>query len=67
MINSRVATMPPAPDRAFASDNAAGAHPAVIQAVVAANHFLPQQEEKIFRDYRLQFHYWLKRRQNRLV
>ena len=29
--------MPPAPDRAFASDNAAGAHPAVIQAVVAAN------------------------------
>ena len=37
MINSRVATMPPAPDRAFASDNAAGAHPAVIQAVVAAN------------------------------
>ena len=29
--------MPPAPDRAFASDNAAGAHPAVIDAVVAAN------------------------------
>jgi threonine aldolase len=33
----RVATMPPAPQRAFASDNAAGAHPAVIEAIVAAN------------------------------
>ena len=29
--------MPAAPQRAFASDNAAGAHPAVIQAIVAAN------------------------------
>lgn len=29
--------MPPAPRCAFASDNAAGAHPAVIEAVVAAN------------------------------
>ncbi len=29
--------LPPAPDRAFASDNAAGAHPNVIEAVVAAN------------------------------
>jgi threonine aldolase len=29
--------MPPAPQRAFASDNAAGAHPAVIEAIVAAN------------------------------
>ncbi len=29
--------MPPAPQRAFASDNAAGAHPAVIDAIVAAN------------------------------
>jgi threonine aldolase len=29
--------MPPAPARAFASDNAAGAHPAVIEAVLAAN------------------------------
>jgi threonine aldolase len=37
MITSRVATMPPAPERAFASDNAAGAHPSVVQAVVAAN------------------------------
>ena len=30
-------SMPPAPTRAFASDNAAGAHPAVIEAVLAAN------------------------------
>ena len=30
--------MPPAPDCAFASDNAAGAHPAVMQAVVDANN-----------------------------
>jgi threonine aldolase len=29
--------LPPPPGRAFASDNAAGAHPAVIDAVVAAN------------------------------
>ena len=29
--------MPAAPPRAFASDNAAGAHPAVIEAIVAAN------------------------------
>lgn len=28
---------PPAPERAFASDNAAGAHPAVLRAVVEAN------------------------------
>lgn len=33
----RIATMPPAPARAFASDNAAGAHPRVIDALVAAN------------------------------
>lgn len=32
-----LASMPPAPERAFASDNAAGAHPAVVEAVVAAN------------------------------
>lgn len=31
-------TLPPPPARAFASDNAAGAHPAVIDAVLAANH-----------------------------
>jgi len=30
-------TMPPPPDCAFASDNAAGAHPAVIEAVTEAN------------------------------
>jgi len=33
----RIAGMPAAPRRAFASDNAAGAHPAVIAALVAAN------------------------------
>jgi threonine aldolase len=32
-----VIEMPPAPRRAFASDNAAGAHPSVMQAVVEAN------------------------------
>ena len=37
MINSRVNTMPPAPSSAFASDNAAGAHPQVLAALVAAN------------------------------
>jgi threonine aldolase len=31
------APMPPAPQCAFASDNAAGAHPAVVEAVLAAN------------------------------
>jgi threonine aldolase len=30
--------LPPAPSRAFASDNAAGAHPKVLEALVAANH-----------------------------
>lgn len=30
--------LPRPPDRSFASDNAAGAHPAVLDAVVAANH-----------------------------
>ena len=29
--------LPPAPDRSFASDNAAGAHPAVLEAVARAN------------------------------
>ena len=29
--------MPPAPTNAFASDNAAGAHPAVMEALIAAN------------------------------
>jgi threonine aldolase len=36
-IAARAATMPPAPARAFASDNAAGALPAVMEALVAAN------------------------------
>jgi threonine aldolase len=36
-LAQRIATMPPAPLRAFASDNAAGAHPSVIDAIVAAN------------------------------
>ncbi|MFZ9629079.1 MAG: threonine aldolase family protein [Ilumatobacteraceae bacterium] len=36
-LATRVATMPPPPPCAFASDNAAGAHPAVIDAVIAAN------------------------------
>jgi threonine aldolase len=30
--------MPPAPSRAFASDNAAGAHPSILQAVIDANN-----------------------------
>jgi threonine aldolase len=30
--------LPPPPARSFASDNAAGAHPAVVEAVVRANH-----------------------------
>ena len=34
----RIATMPPAPRRDFSSDNAAGAHPAVLEAIVAANN-----------------------------
>jgi threonine aldolase len=32
-----VTTLPPPPARAFASDNAAGAHPSVIEAILAAN------------------------------
>lgn len=30
--------LPPPPERSFASDNAAGAHPAVLEAVARANH-----------------------------
>jgi threonine aldolase len=37
-LRARAATLPPPPSCAFASDNAAGAHPAVIDAVIAANH-----------------------------
>lgn len=36
-LTQRIATMPPAPARSFASDNSAGAHPKVIEALVAAN------------------------------
>ena len=36
-LAQRIATMPPAPQRAFASDNAAGVHPTVIEAIAAAN------------------------------
>jgi threonine aldolase len=36
-LQHRIATMPPAPERAFASDNAAGALPEVLDALVAAN------------------------------
>lgn len=36
-LAERIATMPPAPGRAFASDNAAGALPQVLDALVAAN------------------------------
>jgi threonine aldolase len=37
-FRARAATLPPPPSCAFASDNAAGAHPAVMDAVIAANH-----------------------------
>ncbi len=36
-LAQRIASLPSPPERAFASDNAAGAHPAVIDAIVAAN------------------------------
>ncbi|MEY2402052.1 MAG: threonine aldolase [Ilumatobacteraceae bacterium] len=36
-LAQRIATMPPPPERDFSSDNAAGAHPAVIDAIAAAN------------------------------
>jgi threonine aldolase len=58
-LAERLATIPPAPRRAFASDNAAGAHPNVIEAIVAANsgHALAYgsdpwtaQTEAMFRD-----------------
>ncbi len=44
--------LPPAPQRAFASDNAAGAHPAVIDAVLAANegHLLAYGDDHITRE-----------------
>ncbi len=46
-------TMPPAPGRAFASDNAAGAHPAVLEAVIDANsgHVLAYGDDSITRRF----------------
>ena len=35
--STSVGAMPPAPSRVFASDNVAGAHPLVLEALVAAN------------------------------
>lgn len=37
MEDSLLVTLPPAPSGSFASDNAAGAHPAVLEAIIAAN------------------------------
>ena len=37
-IHTGAVQLPPPPDRSFASDNAAGAHPAVVEAVTRANH-----------------------------
>lgn len=44
--------LPPAPRRAFASDNAAGAHPAVLQAVLDANegHALAYGDDDLTRE-----------------
>ena len=44
--------LPPTPDRSFASDNAAGAHPDVIAALVAANtgHALAYGDDRWTRD-----------------
>ena len=36
--SDRLADLPAAPERSFASDNAAGAHPAVVAAIEKANH-----------------------------
>jgi len=43
--------LPPPPDRAFASDNAAGAHPAVIEALISANegHALAYGDDELTR------------------
>jgi threonine aldolase len=50
-------TMPPAPDRAFASDNAAGAHPTVIDAVITANqgHALAYGDDDLTRECEARF------------
>jgi len=50
-------TLPPAPSRAFASDNAAGAHPAVIDAIARANvgHMLAYGDDEITRECAARF------------
>ena len=50
-------TLPPAPDRAFASDNTAGAHPAIIEAVIAANegHALAYGDDSLTRECSARF------------
>ncbi len=47
-VAARAATLPPPPERAFASDNAAGALPQVLDALVAANtgHALAYGEDR---------------------
>ncbi len=49
--------LPPAPRRAFASDNAAGAHPAVLQAVIDANegHALAYGDDDLTRECSARF------------
>ena len=49
--------LPPPPSRAFASDNAAGAHPAVLDAVIAANagHALAYGEDDHTRECSARF------------
>ena len=49
--------LPPAPDRAFASDNAAGAHPAVVEAVISANagHALAYGADDLTRECEARF------------
>ncbi len=52
-----VSTLPPPPAAAFASDNAAGAHPAVIEAVIAANdgHALAYGDDALTRECEQRF------------
>lgn len=53
----RVKTMPVAPQRLFASDNAAGAHPLVLEAVNRANsgHALAYGQDDLTRQAKLRF------------
>lgn len=50
-------TLPPPPVRAFASDNAAGAHPAVLEAIAAANvgHALAYGDDDLTRECSARF------------